>query len=359
MTFKKYAVEDNCWANLASSIDASTTRIRIKNAHNLPQSWERIATLAKKQGDEILKMEKVLVLRREIDLLIVQRWFQSTAQAWEENDVINLYITAEIIREIQRGFDKKADLIDGKVPASQLPEMQAIDESNLVHKSWDEVIRGLKSFNDGIKIDRWNGIKTTDSLGNEVNVYKNSLASPNNHHHILPDIMQSENGGTSIFVWYGGQHKELWLCIGGGWPVLMLKKDKSLHWNNQDWTGEWKEFSPTISGEWGNPWSYTVQKGRYKVIGKTCLGWLKVEGDKGNLIGRPYISLPTASKREWEGIGAQSIIGALGTNTKNTFGYVSIHSGKVEILWWIGHAGNRSQIPQKYWILVKFFYETE
>ena len=79
-------------------------------------------------------MEKVLVVKRELNLLTVQRGFQSTAQAWEENDVLNLYITAEIIREIQRGFDKKADLIDGKVPKSQIPEI-SIDESNLVHKS--------------------------------------------------------------------------------------------------------------------------------------------------------------------------------------------------------------------------------
>ena len=80
-------------------------------------------------------MEKVLVVKRELNLLTVQRGFQSTAQAWEENDVLNLYITAEIIREIQRGFDKKADLVNGKVPASQLPEVSQIDESNLVHKS--------------------------------------------------------------------------------------------------------------------------------------------------------------------------------------------------------------------------------
>ena len=136
---KKYAVEDNCWAKLETSIDATATKIRIKETHNLPQSWEWIATLVKKQGDEIIKMEKVLVVKRELNLLTVQRGFQSTAQAWEENDVINLYITAEIIREIQRGFDKKADLIDGKVPKSQIPEV-SLDESNLVHKSWDEVI---------------------------------------------------------------------------------------------------------------------------------------------------------------------------------------------------------------------------
>ena len=79
-------------------------------------------------------VEDNCVVKRELNLLTVQRGFQSTAQAWEENDVLNLYITAEIIREIQRGFDKKADLIDGKVPKSQIPEI-SLDESNLVHKS--------------------------------------------------------------------------------------------------------------------------------------------------------------------------------------------------------------------------------
>nr|DAX38552.1 MAG TPA: hypothetical protein [Caudoviricetes sp.] len=32
-------------------------------------------------------------------------------------------------------LNKKADLVNGKVPASQLPEVSQINESNLVHKS--------------------------------------------------------------------------------------------------------------------------------------------------------------------------------------------------------------------------------
>nr|DAS81030.1 MAG TPA: hypothetical protein [Bacteriophage sp.] len=35
---KKYAVEDNCWAKLETSIDATATKIRVKETHNLPQS---------------------------------------------------------------------------------------------------------------------------------------------------------------------------------------------------------------------------------------------------------------------------------------------------------------------------------
>ena len=48
---------------------------------------------------------------------------------------------------VQSELNGKADLVWGKVPASQLPEVSQIDESNLVHKSWDEKITGAKTFN--------------------------------------------------------------------------------------------------------------------------------------------------------------------------------------------------------------------
>nr|DAN51898.1 MAG TPA: chromatin structure-remodeling complex protein [Caudoviricetes sp.] len=36
---------------------------------------------------------------------------------------------------MQSDLNGKADLVGGKVPASQLPEVSQIDESNIVHKS--------------------------------------------------------------------------------------------------------------------------------------------------------------------------------------------------------------------------------
>lgn len=126
-------------------------------------------------------------------MLTIERGFESNPLQREIDTPVFLNVTAEVIRDIQEAIEQgnpesernkkqsiepnkssnlfyptikavydwvtgllggKADLIEGKVPASQLPEVQAIDERNLVHKSGDETITGIKTFSGGIKIDR-------------------------------------------------------------------------------------------------------------------------------------------------------------------------------------------------------------
>lgn len=302
---KKYAVEDNCWAKLETSIDATATKIRIKETHNLPQSWEWIATLSKKQGDEIIKMEKVLVVKRELNLLTVQRGFQSTAQAWEENDVINLYITAEIIREIQRGFDKKADLVNGKVPASQLPEVSQIDESDLVHKSWDEVIRWNKTFKDAPSLATDIGWDTNiilrkfhDVRWSKIRIlFKRwSWTSENPRPANVWDVMGAINFEDAV-EWnsYFGIEVRKWQ--GKGKAIISesdlhiwWKRPIDIHVNDQNRTGERQSRTPTC-------WSSTITKHhcRYKVIGKTC--YFLVEVYINNVQWEtPWFTLPVVRK---------------------------------------------------------------
>ena len=282
---KKYAVEDNCWAKLETSIDATATKIRIKETHNLPQSWEWIATLSKKQGDEIIKMEKVLVVKRELNLLTVQRGFQSTAQAWEENDVINLYITAEIIREIQRGFDKKADLIDGKVPASQLPEVSQIDESNLVHKSWDEEIGWHKIFNStdpiAFKVKPWDysAVRFKENNNEIGSIQAFSPTRFQNFRKGSLEITGQGNNKITIRPW-----DRDCMTFTSWWEV---------EWKWQNRTGWRERYTPTLSWDtwWGATFSDT--QGRYKVIGKFC--FVQVRGiiwNKGTCGWSFKVSLP-------------------------------------------------------------------
>ena len=269
---KKYAVEDNCWAKLETSIDATATKIRIKETHNLPQSWEWIATLVKKQGDETIKMEKVLVVKRELNLLTVQRGFQSTAQAWEENDVINLYITAEIIREIQRGLDKKADLIDGKVPKSQIPEV-SLDESNLVHKSWDEVIEGNKTFSNVFSLSS----KTNLTIDKQLKIgtrYQLSNIKHDAGGHITQvirwDLWSSPEWGLSDW----GRWLEFWSHKA---PFVKMSVDNVEIWhptkkkqlivNDQNRTGARDNYTPTRIG-WANG-IIEARMCKYKKIWKT------------------------------------------------------------------------------------------
>lgn len=354
---KKYAVEDNCWAKLETSIDATATKIRIKETHNLPQSWEWIATLAKKQGDEIIKMEKVLVVKRELNLLTVQRGFQSTAQAWEENDVLNLYITAEIIREIQRGFDKKADLIDGKVPKSQIPEI-SLDESNLVHKSWDEVIGGKKSFNEGVYFDRSFGLNTLDANGNKIKLYWNALRAPNNHHHILPDLVNQDGGVSSIYIGYNGNQNEIGLSVKWKTNYLLIKDDLNMYINDQNRTGEWQDYTPTATSQRGSP-SLTRSSGRYKQIGKVVYCYARVEVKRNDWWGRFWISLPIPAKDYGEIISGISLVGRIGTKQESTYWYITAGGATAQILSWIWAAAHMGNLPETFQIHINLTYESQ
>ena len=274
----------------------------------------------------------------------------------------NLYFTPKRAKDaVQSDLNGKADLVNGKVPASQLPEVSQIDESNLVHKRWDEVIGGKKSFNEGVYFDRSFGLNTLDANGNKTKLYWNSLRAPNNHHHILPDLVNQDGGISSIYIGYNGQQNEIGLSVKWKTNYLLIKDDLNMYINDQNRTGEWQDYTPTLSGSWGGtPAKYWSQRWRYKIIWKMCFWWVKVEFQKWTLSGRPYISLPNKSKWEWESIGAESLVWWTGTTLKNTYWYASINDGKIEILHWFGQAGDWSAIES--WdmaISVKFFYEIE
>lgn len=274
----------------------------------------------------------------------------------------NLYFTeARAKGAVQSDLNGKADLVGGKVPANQLPEVSQIDESNLVHKTWDEVIGGKKSFNEGVYFDRSFGLNTLDANGNKTKLYWNSLRAPNNHHHILPDLVNQDGGVSSIYIGYNGQQNEIGLSVKWKTNYLLIKDDLNMYINDQNRTGERQDYTPTLSGSWGGtPAKYWSQRWRYKIIWKMCFWWAKVEFQKWTLSGRPYISLPNKSKWEWESIGAESLVWWTGTTLKNTYWYASINDGKIEILHWFGQAGDWSAIQS--WdtaISVKFFYEIE
>lgn len=57
--------------------------------------------------------------------------------------------------EINTKLWSKADLVNGKVPESQLPELNKIDEKWLVHKEWEEPITWTKIFRALTKMEEW------------------------------------------------------------------------------------------------------------------------------------------------------------------------------------------------------------
>lgn len=342
MVFKKYKVADNAMAKLALPLTETTKTISIKDAINIPDGWERIATLVKVAGNEVIKMEKVIVKSRTENVLQVERGFESNPLQRETNDLLCLNVTAEVIRDLQNAvaeidvnnkeslsnkkakivwnhtsnlfyptvkavwdwvtglLSKKADLVNGKVPANQLPEVSKIDESNLVHKSWDEVIGGKKSFNEGVYFDRSFGLNTLDANGNKTKLYWNSLRSPNNHHHILPDLVNQDGGISSIYIGYNGQQNEIGLSVKWKTNYLLIKDDLNMYINDQNRTGERKDYTPTVTPAQWQIWEFRISYGRYKQIGKTIFCAVYLDFKRGNGTGFVKISLPTTAKEHVE-----------------------------------------------------------
>ena len=213
----------------------------------------------------------------------------------------NLYFTPERAKgAVQSELNGKADLVWGKVPASQLPEVSQIDESNLVHKSWDEVIGGKKSFNEGVYFDRSFGLNTLDANGNKTKLYWNSLIAPNNHHHILPDLVNQDGGVSSIYIGYNGQQNEIGLSVKWKTNYLLIKDDLNMYINDQNRTGERKDYTPTVTPAQWQIWEFRIMYGRYKQIGKTMFCAVYLDFKRGSGTGFVKISLPTTAKEHVE-----------------------------------------------------------
>ena len=178
----------------------------------------------------------------------------------------NLYFTeARAKGAVQSELNGKADLVWGKVPANQLPEVSQIDESNLVHKSWDEVIGGNKTFNGTVWARFFN--TKQDGKTNRINIWKewdlNRIDSFND---------------SSWFVDLNIRAKKL----NFEWSSIVS--------NGQDWTGEWQSRTPTCGSS-----TITKHHCRYKVIGKTC--YFLVEVYINNVQWEtPWFTLPVVRK---------------------------------------------------------------
>lgn len=348
MVFKKYKVADNAMAKLALPLTETTKTISIKDAINIPDGWERIATLVKVAGNEVIKMEKVIVKSRTENVLQVERGFESNPLQRETNDLLCLNVTAEVIRDLQNAvaeidvnnkeslsnkkakivwnhtsnlfyptvkavwdwvtglLSKKADLVNGKVPSSQLPEVSQIDESNLVHKRWDEVIEGNKTFSNVFSLSS----KTNLTIDKQLKIgtrYQLSNIKHDAGGHITQvirwDLWSSPEWGLSDW----GRWLEFWSHKA---PFVKMSVDNVEIWhptkkkqlivNDQNRTGERKDYTPTVTpAEW-QIWEFRIRYGRYKQIGKTMFCAVYLDFKRGSGTGFVKISLPTTAKEHVE-----------------------------------------------------------
>ena len=259
---------------------------------------------------------------------------------------------------MQSDLNGKADLVGGKVPASQLPEVSQIDESNLVHKTWDETIGGKKSFNEGVYFDRSFGLNTLDANGNKTKLYWNSLRAPNNHHHILPDLVNQDGGVSSIYIGYNGQQNEIGLSVKWKTNYLLIKDDLNMYINDQNRTGEWQDYTPTATSQRGSP-SLTRSSGRYKQIGRTVYCYARVEVKRNDWWGRFWISLPIPAKDYGEIISGISLVGRIGTKQESTYWYITAGGATAQILSWIWAAAHMGNLPETFQIHINLTYESQ
>lgn len=271
----------------------------------------------------------------------------------------NLYFTeARAKGAVQSELNGKADLVGGKVPESQLPEVSQIDESNLVHKTWDETIGGKKSFNEGVYFDRSFGLNTLDANGNKTKLYWNSLRAPNNHHHILPDLVNQDGGVSSIYIGYNGQQNEIGLSVKWKTNYLLIKDDLNMYINDQNRTGERKDYTPTVTAWQGSP-TLNYSSGRYKQIGKIVHCYARAEIKRNNWWGRFWISLPILAKDYGEIICGISLVGRIGTKQESTYWYITAGGATAQILSWIWSAAHMGNLPETFQIHINLTYESQ
>lgn len=188
----------------------------------------------------------------------------------------NLYFTeARAKGAVQSELNGKADLVGGKVPANQLPEVSKIDESNLIHKSWDEVIEGYKRFVNGtLQGAEWKTICVNEIL-TTVNGIWVKFADYHNYSSQVIAATSKEmwwyrivwgnpiSFDRFIGYWFEGVNQS---DMSGGYKYIRLDS-QVLYINDQNRTGEWDNYTPTRIG-WANG-IIEARMCKYKKIGKT------------------------------------------------------------------------------------------
>lgn len=120
----------------------------------------------------------------------VQNELNSKANASHNHD--DRYYTET---EINTKLWSKADLVNGKVPDSQLPELNKIDENWLVHKEWEEPITWTKIFRALTKMEEWLEFMNKKGIKWEANTdFAQIVFNSNNNDDTTLDFKLGDDG---------------------------------------------------------------------------------------------------------------------------------------------------------------------
>lgn len=205
----------------------------------------------------------------------------------------NLYFTPERAKgAVQSDLNGKADLVGGKVPESQLPEVSKIDESNLVHKSWDEEIGWRKIFNSTDPITF--KVKPWDYSAVRFKENNNEIGSIQA---FSPTRFQDFRKG-SLEITGQGNNKITIRPWDRDCMTFTSQGEVEWKWQNRTWGR--KDYTPTVTPAQWQIWEFRIRYGRYKQIGKTMFCAVYLDFKRGSGTGFVKISLPTTAKEHVE-----------------------------------------------------------
>ena len=296
----------------------------------------------------------------------------------------NLYFTPERAKgAVQSELNGKADLVGGKVPASQLPEVNQIDESNLVHKSWDEVIGGVKIFENWIifrnpetdihikdltlakydpketqtisqyaKATNWTpwGIHFVDYVSATPNWLWNWSKQLRWYLHIWDATRTFDHFQTRWYEWFDWTEASL----PNARKYIKLDAPKILLWD-EDILWEWKTYTPTVSANWSP--TITESFWKYQKIWKTVHCKVKLRVRRNWSYWRFFVSLPVNARDTWEIVDGTSVVWTFWASNSNNYGYITVSNWHAQILWGIWRAGNFGNLAEDVFISFSITYE--
>ena len=155
--------------------------------------------------------------------------------------------------EINTKLWSKADLVNGKVPESQLPELNKIDEKWLVHKEWEEPITWTKIFRALTKMEEWLEFMNKKGIKREANTdFAQIVFNSNNNDDTTLDFKLGDEGSEFFRFMFNNDRRSAWNS-----SVASFKQKFFAHANFWEWPSISLAIWDTDTG-FNREWDWTI-----------------------------------------------------------------------------------------------------
>ena len=266
--------------------------------------------------------------------------------------------------------------------AKQTAESKAND-SDVVHKSWDEVIGGVKIFENWLifrnsetdlqikdltlskhdpketqtisqyaKATNWTpwSIHFVDYVAATPNWLTNWGKELRGYLHIGNWVRTFDRFQVRGYEWFDGTEASL----ANARKYIKLDAPKILLWD-EDILWEWKTYTPTVSANWSP--TITESFWKYQKIWKTVHCKVKLRVRRNWSYWRFFVSLPVNARDTWEIVDGTSVVWTFWASNSNNYGYITVSNWHAQILWGIWHAGNFGNLAEDVFISFSITYE--